>query len=118
MAMAAMEKLADGSHPNTIAAVATAQEELGLRVATTCAEVVNPDVAIVLECGIATDVPGTKDEITYKFGGGPAVQFCEARMITNVTLRDIVVDTAEENELGSSSACWEDYHLMLRVGIP
>ena len=46
-------------HPNTLFAVATVQEEVGLRGAQTSAFKVQPDVAIALDVGIAHDTPGT-----------------------------------------------------------
>ncbi|UCH38323.1 MAG: peptidase M28, partial [Candidatus Bathyarchaeota archaeon] len=46
------------SHPNTIYGAATVQEEVGLRGAQTIANLVDPDVAFVLEVDIAGDVPG------------------------------------------------------------
>jgi len=95
LAIAVTRSLAGGNHPNTLVSVATAQEEVGLRGATTSVEVVNPDVAIVLEGGIAGDVPGMQQEGTTKLDGGPIVSFCEARMIPNLKLRDLVVDTAK-----------------------
>ncbi len=95
----ALRDLQDTAHPNTIYAVATTMEEVGLRGAKTSAEVVGPDVAIILEVDIAGDVPGIKpEEAAAKLGKGPSVLLLDARMIPNLKLRDFVVDTA--NELG------------------
>lgn len=82
-------------HPNTIVGVQTVMEEVGVRGATTSARVANPDVAIVLESDIAGDVPGIEeDESSVKIGGGPSLILFDARMIPNVKLRDLVVETA------------------------
>ncbi len=82
---------------NDVYGVATVMEEVGLRGATTSARAVNPDVAIILESDIAGDVPGIKDEISdVKLGSGPSVLLYDARMIPNVKLRDLVIDTAAE----------------------
>ncbi len=97
LAIATMQRLVKMSHPNTVFAVATAQEEVGARGATTSVELINPDVAIVLEVEIAGDVPGIKpEEPAVKLGGGPALLAYDARMIPNLKLRDLVIDTAKE----------------------
>lgn len=97
LTISALQKLAKESHPNTIFGVATVQEEVGTRGAKTCAELINPDVAIVLEVEIAGDVPGIKpEESSVKLGGGPTMLAYDARMIPNLKLRDLVIDTARE----------------------
>jgi putative aminopeptidase FrvX len=97
LAIATLQRLAGASHPNTVFAVATAQEEVGARGATTSVELINPDVAIILEVEIAGDVPGIKpEESAVKLGGGPALLAYDARMIPNLKLRDLVIDTAKE----------------------
>lgn len=86
----------DQTHPNDLYGVATVMEEVGLRGATTSVRAVDPDVAIILESDIAGDVPGIKNEVSdVVLGGGPTVLIYDARMIPNLPLRDLVVDTAE-----------------------
>ena len=88
------------AHPNTLYGVATVQEEVGVRGATTSVDLVNPDIAIILESDIAGDVPGIKpDESSTKFGGGPSLLLYDARMIPNLKLRDLVIDTAKKNKI-------------------
>ncbi len=95
LAISVMRKLAGASHPNSLFGVATVQEEVGTRGAVTSVEVINPDVAIVLEVDIAGDVPGIKpEESSIKLNGGPAMLAYDARMIPNLKLRDLVIDTA------------------------
>ncbi|WP_448594229.1 M42 family metallopeptidase [Thermoflexus hugenholtzii] len=90
-----MRRLAREGHPNTVYAVATVQEEVGLRGAATSVEKVNPEVALILESDIAGDVPGIKpEESTVKLGGGPTIVVYDARMIPNLRLRDLAVETA------------------------
>ena len=97
MAISVLQALQDQAHPNTVFGVATVMEEVGVRGATTSVRAVNPDVAIVLESDIAGDVPGIKaEESSVKLGGGPTVVIYDARMIPNLKLRDLVMDTAEE----------------------
>jgi putative aminopeptidase FrvX len=92
----ALQDLQKAGHPNTVCGAATVMEEVGVRGATTSVEVVNPDVALVLESDIAGDVPGiTEDQSAVKLGKGPTVVLYDARMIPNLRLRDLVMDTAK-----------------------
>jgi len=94
----ALEQLQGQAHPNTLCAVGTVQEEVGLLWATASVYSVDPDVAIVLEVDIAGDVPGIKpEESNIKIGQGPSMLLYDARMIPNLRLRDLVISTAEEN---------------------
>jgi endoglucanase len=92
-----LQKLMEKEHPNTVFGVGTVQEEVGARGATTSAEVINPDVAIILETDIAGDVPGIKpEESAIRLGAGPTLVAYDARMIPNLKLRDMVIDTAKK----------------------
>ncbi|HUW58355.1 MAG TPA: M42 family metallopeptidase [Planctomycetota bacterium] len=87
-------------HPNTVFGVGTVQEEVGLRGARTSAHVVNPDVCIVLEVGIADDVPGSKaEEKMGKLGAGPQITVLDHAMIPNRRLRDLAVETARRKKI-------------------
>lgn len=100
LALDALRQLAADGHPNAAYAVGTVQEEVGLRGAKTSAFSISPDVGIVLEVDIAGDVPGIKPEETdVKLGAGPTLLVYDARMIPNLKLRDLVIDTAEELEI-------------------
>jgi endoglucanase len=100
LAIQALRQLADDGHPNTVYAVGTVQEEVGLRGAKTSAHVIDPDAAIILEVDIAGDVPGIEpEESAVKMGGGPTMLVYDARMIPNLKLRDMVIATAEELEI-------------------
>jgi putative aminopeptidase FrvX len=92
-----LEALKTEGHPNTVCGVATVMEEVGVRGATTSVEAVDPDAAIVLESDIAGDVPGiTEDQSAVKLGKGPSVLLYDARMIPNLKLRDLLMDTARD----------------------
>jgi len=96
----ALQHFASQEHPNVIYGAATTQEEVGLRGAGTSAEVIDPDVAIVLESDIAGDVPGIKEEESaVKLGKGPTVVLYDRSMIPNLRLRDLVIDTAKELDI-------------------
>jgi len=95
-----IEELARAEHPNTVYGVGTVQEEVGIRGATTSVRVVDPDVAIILEVDIAGDVPGIKEEEhDIALGKGPTLLVYDARMIPNLALRDLVIDTAGELDI-------------------
>jgi len=98
--ISALTSLGKNSLPNTLYGVATVQEEVGVRGATTSVDMVDPDIAIILESDIAGDVPGIKpDESSTKFTGGPSLLLYDARMIPNLKLRDLVIDTAKKNKI-------------------
>jgi endoglucanase len=95
----ALQHFSQAPHPNTLFGTATVMEEVGTRGAKTSAELIDPDVALVLEVSIAGDVPGIKPEVcSDKLNGGPSMLLIDARVIPNIKLRDLVIDTA--NELG------------------
>lgn len=98
--ISALETLRETEHPNTVYGVATVMEEVGVRGATTSVRAVDPDVAIILESDIAGDVPGIKpEESTVKLGKGPTVLIYDARMIPNLKLRDLVLETASSMDI-------------------
>ena len=94
----AMRRMLSVTHPNTVFAVATVQEEVGLRGATTSVKVVNPDVAIVLEATGINDMPETNDDShpVVRLGRGPVVTFYRQDMIPNHGLRSLLTDTAKK----------------------
>ena len=96
----ALRHFQSNAHPNDLYGVQTVMEEIGLRGATTSVRAVDPDVAIILEADICGDVPGIKPEQSnVKLGGGPGLLLYDARMIPNLKLRDLVIDTAAEHNI-------------------
>ena len=94
--------------PCDVYGVATVQEEVGVRGATTSVTAVDPDAAIVLESDISGDVPGiTDEESSTKLGGGPSLLLYDARMIPNLKLRDLVIDTAKKARIPLQFASME-----------
>lgn len=88
------------SHPNTVYAGATVQEEVGLRGAQTLSHMVKPDVAISLDVGIAGDTPGIKaHEAQGKLGKGPVIFIYDGSLIPNLKLRNLFADTAEAENI-------------------
>jgi len=95
--ISAFQALKDRNHPNTVFGAATVMEEVGLRGATTSVDLVQPDVAIILEADIAGDVPGIKEEESkVKLGGGPSMLVYDARMIPNHKLSKLVAAAASD----------------------
>jgi endoglucanase len=84
-------------HPNTVYGVGTVQEEVGLRGARTSSWVVEPDVGLTMEVGVAGDVPDVKKEDAQgKLGKGPVIVIRDGSMVPNLRLRDLFVETAEK----------------------
>ncbi|MSQ42141.1 MAG: M42 family peptidase [Dehalococcoidia bacterium] len=95
--LAMRELRAGGPPPNTVFAVATVQEEVGLRGAETSAYRVQPDIGINLESGVASDYPGiSEEEAQERLGKGPAISLHDSSMLPNLQLRDFVIETARE----------------------
>lgn len=61
---------------------ANVQEEVGLRGATTAAQMIQPDLAIVLDCSPANDATGVKDA-NGQLGKGVLVRFYDRSMLPN-----------------------------------
>lgn len=100
LVISALKSFPKQTHPNTLYGVTTVQEEVGVRGATTSVEMVNPDIAFILESDIAGDVPGIKpDESSTKMGKGPSLLLYDSRMIPNLKLRDLVIDTAKKAKI-------------------
>jgi len=92
-----IKNLVREKHPNTVYGVGTVQEEVGLRGARTSAWVVEPDVGLTLETGVAGDVPDVKKEDAQgRLGKGPVIVIRDGSMIPNLRLRDLFIETAEE----------------------
>ncbi|MFH2055108.1 MAG: M42 family metallopeptidase [bacterium] len=95
-AIEVMQKLAKVKHPNTLFSVGSVQEEVGLRGAGTAGWLIDPDLCIVMDTGIARDMPGIGGESVEKLGAGAEILVYDGSMIPNVKLRQFVVETAEK----------------------
>lgn len=101
-ALGVLKELQGQSHPNVVFAGATTQEEVGLRGAKTLVNLVNPDVAISIDVGIAGDTPGIKDDERAHLGDagkGPLLMIYDGSMIPNNRFRDFVLDTAASHQI-------------------
>ena len=93
------ELVKDGSNLNaSVYAVATVQEEIGLRGARTSAFGIDPDIGIAVDVTFATDYPGM-DKNRFgdiKLGGGPVIT---RGPNINPKVFDLLVKTAEEEKI-------------------
>lgn len=78
------EALKQHTGDNTLYAVGTVQEEVGLRGAKTASGLIKPDIAISIDTGIAGDTPGiTPDEANNKIGNGPLLFVKDGGLISH-----------------------------------
>ena len=100
LAIEVLRRLVDDQHPNELFAVGNVQEEVGLRGATTTTNLIAPDIGFAFDTSIAGDTPGVDaDEAAGRLGKGPVVLLYDASMIPNTILRDLVIDTAEAENI-------------------
>ncbi len=100
IAIEVLKQLKDVEHPNVVYGVGTIQEEVGLRGARTSAHQIEPDIGFGVDVGIAGDTPGiSSHEADSKLGKGPQIVLYDASMVSHKGLRDLVVKTADENEI-------------------
>lgn len=91
-----LRRLQGVDHPNDVYGGATVQAEVGLRGASSIAHVVRPDIAFVIEAGVAGDTPGVNaDDARAKIGGGPALLMYDGSMIAHRSLLDLVMQVAQ-----------------------
>ncbi|MDI3341561.1 MAG: M42 family metallopeptidase [Sphaerobacter sp.] len=85
-------------HQVEVVAVATTQEEVGLRGAQTAAFGVDPDVAVALDVTLAGDIPGfAPHEQVSRLGDGVAIKVFDSSHIPNHKLVRHVRDVAERH---------------------
>lgn len=102
-----MQRLSREGHPNTLYGVGTAQEEPGARGAQTSAQLISPDVAIVLEITFAYDLGRTDGETPLaRLSQGPAMILSDKRLIPNIQLRDLVRRVAKEHDIPLQEHAW------------
>jgi len=90
-----------GSHLNAdIVAVATTQEEVGLRGAITAAYAIQPDIGIALDGTLAVDIPGGAEaERVSQLGHGAAIKIFDSSLLCHPKLVRHFRDVAEERKI-------------------
>lgn len=91
---------AAGACDATIVPIATVQEEVGLRGATTAAFGVEPDIAIALDVTICGDTPGIPaDAAVTKLRHGTAIKMFDSSQLPNPKLNDHLIEIAETHSI-------------------
>lgn len=89
-----------GHHDCTIYAVATTQEEIGLRGAVASAFHLQPDIGIALDITLANDYPGAPEhDWVTKLGGGTAIKILDGSLICHPKLVRHFRDVAEQRNI-------------------
>jgi putative aminopeptidase FrvX len=83
-----------------IIAVATTQEESGLRGAQTAAFHLEPDVAIALDVTIAGDIPGLPSDMTVtRLGDGAAIKLFDSSQLPHPAITEALRTIAESEDI-------------------
>ncbi|HEV2472878.1 MAG TPA: M42 family metallopeptidase, partial [Chthonomonadales bacterium] len=94
----ALRRLESVATTATVCAVATTQEEVGLRGATTAAFALEPDIGIALDITLANDFPGPSEfEQITRLGNGAAIKIADSSLICHPKLVRHFRDIAEAN---------------------
>jgi endoglucanase len=100
LAIQAIESLENLDHPNTVVAVGTVQEEVGVRGAQTAPLLGKPDAAIVLEGTPADDYPGNPEEEQQgALGRGVQIRLLDPSAIMNRKFVDLALDLARQHQI-------------------
>jgi putative aminopeptidase FrvX len=94
LAIELMKTLQYRDHPNIVYSGATVQEEMGLRGAQTAAQLINPDIAFVLDASPANDSSGDKAAFG-QLGKGALLRLLDRSMITHRLMVEWIRDTAQ-----------------------
>jgi putative aminopeptidase FrvX len=88
------------SHPVEILAVATTQEEIGIRGAMVAAERLRPDLGVALDVTMANDVPGAEeaDHVTH-LGAGAAIKVMDSSVVCDFRVVDALKSVATRKRI-------------------
>lgn len=87
-------------HGVEVHAVATVQEEIGLRGAAASGSAIQPDICIALDITLANDIPGIpeQDHVT-KLGAGAAIKFLDSSLICHPKVFEHFRTIAEKKKI-------------------
>ena len=89
-----------GEHEVDVYAVATCQEEVGLRGAMTAASRIKPDIGVAIDVTLACDVPSAKpEEYVTSLRGGTGIKILDSSFIASPKLVDSFRDLADQHEI-------------------
>ncbi|MEQ7791261.1 M42 family metallopeptidase [Staphylococcus nepalensis] len=77
---------------------ANVQEEVGLRGAKASAELIDPDIAFVVDCSPANDMKG-KQHLSGELGKGTLIRIKDGTMILKPTFRDYLIDLTKKFDI-------------------
>lgn len=98
MGLEVLEHFKDVDLPYDLYVGANVQEEIGLRGAQTAAQMIKPDLAVVLDCSPANDASGDK-QANGVLGNGVLVRFLDRSMLPNRALINDFEAIANANEI-------------------
>lgn len=84
--------------PYQVDVVFTAQEEVGLRGATTSAYGLDPELAIAVDVTTTGDTPEARP-MAVALGKGPAVKVMDAGMLAHVGVKDLLISVAQAHQI-------------------
>lgn len=96
LAIELLKEVQNETLPNELYSGATVQEEVGLRGAQVAANMIQPDIAYVLDASPANDASGDKTAFG-QLGKGALLRIFDRTMVTHRGMREFVLDTAESN---------------------
>lgn len=95
-----LKNIAHKNIDSQVYGVFTTQEEIGLRGATTSSNMVDPDIAIAVDTGIAGDTPKmTNNDSMSKLGDGPQIMVMDGGTFGNPQLREVMLDIAKKHNV-------------------
>ncbi len=116
-----LEALQTRQHEWDVVAVATVQEEVGLKGAATSAFSQRPDIGIAIDVTFGSG-PGANDERTFKVGGGPAISYMpDSHPAVSKGLADAAaaMEMGVQSEYAAAGGGTDAYALQIaREGIP
>jgi tetrahedral aminopeptidase len=88
------------SHDVEVIAVATVQEEIGLRGATAAGSGLKPDLCVAIDVTLANDIPGlTEVDYITKLGEGTAIKFMDGSLLCHPKMVKHFREIAEKNNI-------------------
>ena len=88
------------THGAEVVAVATTQEEVGIRGAQVAARRLEPDLGIALDVTLANDLPGTSGQDTItRLGQGAAIKIMDSSVVCDFRVVDALKDVAEKKKI-------------------
>jgi endoglucanase len=88
------------NHEVEVHAVATVQEEIGLRGATTSGWAINPDICVALDVTLANDIPAIPEtDYVTKLGEGTAIKVLDSSLICHPKVVDHFRGLAEKHKI-------------------